>query len=263
MPAFMEDLKTKIYQKIKVKPVPSSAGAVTTHMYITKFMDELRGLVNTVFVDAGGLFFDSVELRATGKGSTASKLYATGGIDNSCLLAAVGLNYADPFADYDQSAKCTPKSYQARMQVQENYVQDVFVASDEEWAVNKSMKMYDGYKISSFNKVSKDGNVGMEPMGEVIGTGYNTLWSCMFTLDPVKKVNTETWLVQDQDAPRRSIKYLMELKDQFMKRPSIISDMDKEWFNATIVKSTDFIGFIGGLVFLLSSLSQLFVRKVN
>merc|ERR1711935_216035 len=100
-------------------------------------------------------------------------------------------------------------------------------------------------------------------MGDVITTSYNTLWSIVFVLDPVKKVNNEIWIVQDDSAPRRSILYMMELKDRFIKRPSIFDSMSSGILQASIVKSTDFIGFIGGLIFVLSTVFQFLVNKIN
>lgn len=100
-------------------------------------------------------------------------------------------------------------------------------------------------------------------MGDVITTSYNTLWSTVFVMDPIKKVNNEIWIVQDEDAPRRSILYLMDIKDRFIKRPSIFDSMSAGILQVSIVKSTDFIGFIGGLIFVLSTVFQFLVNKIN
>lgn len=56
----------------------------------------------------------------------------------------------------------------------------------------------------------------------------------------------------------------MSFKDKFIKRPTILqSILNKDWLHTTLVKSTDFVGFIGGIVFLISALFQLIVSKVN
>lgn len=73
------------------------------------------------------------------------------------------------------------------------------------WDVKNPMKMDNKFKFSKFSKMSFENIVGPEPMGEVISTSYNTIWSCVFTLDPIKEVKNEIWLIQDIDAPRRSI----------------------------------------------------------
>jgi hypothetical protein len=87
------------------------------------------------------------------------------------------------------------------------------------------MKLDNKFKFSKFGKKSFENNVGPEPMGEVIGSSYNTIWACVFHLDPIKEVKNEIWLIQDDEAPRRSIQYLMQLKDRFMKRPSMLQSI--------------------------------------
>lgn len=82
------------------------------------------------------------------------------------------------------------------MQVEENYVQDVIKDSTTRgWSVKKSVKMDDTISVSKFGKTSTENSVKREAMGYQIDTNYNTLWSVVFTMDPVKKINREVWLV--------------------------------------------------------------------
>lgn len=98
-------------------------------------------------------------------------------------------------------------------------------------------------------------------MGEVISSSYNTIWACVFTLDPLKEIKNEIWLIQDNEAPRRSIQYLMQLRDKFMKRPSVLqSILDQDWLNTALLKSTDLVGLLGGLLFILTALSSMILR---
>lgn len=126
------------------------------------------------------------------------------------------------------------------------------------------MKMDDKFKFSKFGKMSFQSSVGPEPMGEVISSSYNTIWSCVFTLDPIKEVKNEIWLIQDKEAPRRSIQYLMQLKDRFLKRPSVLQSIfDQDWLKSTLLKSTDLVGSLGGILFLFSALSQAVIRLTD
>lgn len=104
-------------------------------------------------------------------------------------------------------------------------MQDVFKKNKEEWHVNNTIKVTDKLSVSSFTKTSAGKKVAREEMGDVIKTSYNTLWSTIFVLDPIKKVNNEIWIVQDEEEPRRSIQYLMEVKDRFLKRPSMFDSV--------------------------------------
>ena len=51
------------------------------------------------------------------------------------------------------------------------------------------------FKFSKFGSANFESNVGPEGMGEGISSSYNTIWSCVFTLDPIKEVNREIWLI--------------------------------------------------------------------
>ena len=63
------------------------------------------------------------------------------------------------------------------------------------WKLTKPLKMDDQFKFSKFSKMSFQNTVGPEPMGDVISTSYNTIWACVFTLDPVKEIKNEIWLI--------------------------------------------------------------------
>jgi len=65
----------------------------------------------------------------------------------------------------------------------------------DDLSVEDKIKMKDKMKISSLGKLSLENEVGRENMGEVIGDSYNTLWSIVFTLDPIKKVSNEIWMI--------------------------------------------------------------------
>ena len=137
----------------------------------------------------------------------------------------------------------------------------------DDLSVEDKIKMKDKMKISSLGKLSLENEVGRENMGEVIGDSYNTLWSIVFTLDPIKKVSNEIWMIQDEEAPRRSTKYLaqlMERRNRFIKKPSFYESLPTtNWTLATVRKSSDYVGFIGGLLFVLSTISQFIVSKIN
>ena len=134
-------------------------------------------------------------------------------------------------------------------------------------SVEDKIKMKDKIKVSNLGKLSLENEVKRENIGEVIGDSYNTLWSIVFTLDPIKKVNNEVWMIQDEEAPRRSTKYLaqlMERRNRFIKKPAFYESLPTtNWTLATVRKSSDYVGFIGGLLFILSALSQFIVSKIN
>lgn len=67
----------------------------------------------------------------------------------------------------------------------------------EEWELNDTIKMYDKMALKKIIKMSRDSDVNWEEMGNIIENSYNTLWSCIFTLDSMKEVNNEIWLIQD------------------------------------------------------------------
>jgi hypothetical protein len=49
----------------------------------------------------------------------------------------------------------------------------------------------------------------------------------------------------------------MQLKDRFFKRPSLFQQMlNQDWLYSSILKSTDFVALLGGLLFILSTLLQ-------
>jgi len=69
-PEWMNDLKIKVFQKIKVKDSLTTSTTVPSfYNYYDKFNSYLVSIVNDVFVTKGGLFFDQLELQHTPKGS--------------------------------------------------------------------------------------------------------------------------------------------------------------------------------------------------
>lgn len=76
-------------------------------------MDKLKAKVQELFIDKGGLFFDSIQLKLVPKGSKIPKMYASSNIDLSCFEKVMNLPYTDPYAFYDSSDKCYPKTYLA------------------------------------------------------------------------------------------------------------------------------------------------------
>jgi len=49
----------------------------------------------------------------------------------------------------------------------------------------------------------------------------------------------------------------MQLKDRFFKRSSLFQQMlNQDWLYSSILKSTDFVALLGGLLFILSTLLQ-------
>ena len=57
------------------------------------------------------------------------------------------------------------------------------------------MRMNDTLRVSSASKIDNVKVVQQEEMGRVVDTDYDTLWSCLFVMDPVVKNSKETWLV--------------------------------------------------------------------
>lgn len=68
------------------------------------------------------------------------------------------------------------KSYIAKMQVEENYVQDVVKGKDG-WKVKNELKMDDKISVSKFGKSSIEKAISRESMGYKVDTNYNTIWS--------------------------------------------------------------------------------------
>lgn len=108
MPGFINDLIGKVHKSVTIDTSP----AITTN-YLTLFMDKLKGKVNELFVDSGGLFFDAIQLKLVPKGSDVAKMYASSNIDLSCFDKVMGLDHSDTYAYYGSSDKCYPKTYVA------------------------------------------------------------------------------------------------------------------------------------------------------
>lgn len=74
------------------------------------FNEKLKAKADEVL---GLLFFDSIQLKLTPKGSDVTKMYASSGIDTSCFMKVLNLDYTDPYAVYGSSDKCYPNTYMA------------------------------------------------------------------------------------------------------------------------------------------------------
>jgi len=106
MPGYINDLIDKVHKTVTI-----DSNAQTN--YLTLFMAKLKGKANELFVDQGGLFFDSIQLKLAPKGSEVAKMYASSNIDLSCFDKVMGLDTTDPYAYYGNSDKCYPKTYLA------------------------------------------------------------------------------------------------------------------------------------------------------
>jgi hypothetical protein len=51
--------------------------------------------------------------------------------------------------------------------------------------------MPDTLRVSGSYKIDNVKEVQQEEMGTVVGTGYDTIWSAVFTMDPIVKKKTE------------------------------------------------------------------------
>ena len=63
--------------------------------------------------------------------------------------------------------------------------------------------------IESIRQMDYVDDITAQPIEE-----YESLWSCVFTLDTIKRVNREIWMVQDKEEKRRSTVMLHERNNQ-------------------------------------------------
>lgn len=152
----------------------------------------MKDKVEEIFDNA---FFDQIQIAYTPKGSDVAQYFASGEVDKECFLNVLNMDNSNPFVLYNSTTKCTPTTYIAQMQLQESYVRDIFVDAVEEWELNDTIKMYNKMKLKKIGKMKRDSDVNWEEMGNIIENSYNTIWSCIFTLDSMKEVNNEIWLI--------------------------------------------------------------------
>lgn len=143
----------------------------------TEFRKEVKNVYDEVFKKAGlGQFFDQVSLKITDPKGT-SKYYGNSYINTDCLYKAMNV----PNMGVD--AECKQHANMMKLQVQQNYVQDVFVYAQREDIVNQSLKMNDSISVSGYYKIDNVKQVQQEEVGRVVDTDYDTLWSVVFTMD--------------------------------------------------------------------------------
>lgn len=90
-------------------------------------------------------------------------------------------------------------------QLNENYVQDINETAEEK-LVQDEVKIGQFVRPHKYSSISSVRHMKyVQDISDLPETDYETLWECVFTLDPILAEHNEIWHVQNETEPRRSM----------------------------------------------------------
>ena len=117
----------------------------------------------------------------------------------------MALNYQpdDDSDDAVKKKKCTKSSHVMNFELEEKYVQDIYMFTTKDNAVQTPKKIGSKMNVKRYMTTQHTEEVGIPPTGES-HSSFDTLWSCVFNLEPKKLTTREIWFVQNQGEKRTS-----------------------------------------------------------